>query len=672
MVSYPRTNFSSWLTTLLVAGSPLFTACPESPTSTAEGSEASATSPSAAAVPEAKDASVEMTRKPDAKLDAGAGSTVELDASVAAEPASAKCPKSACSKPGETRCENGQSSRCISAADGCGTWQRYDDESACSSAAAPLTSSDAGQAGEPALSVRTEILAAAAGVYSTPAPEQPDLRVATDLGWTFVHRDRIWVLFGDSMRVDSIANGTSPDDAIAYMALNDYPDGASAEAFVREHPARAGEPAWRAAAPTLHFLQRPGGRNDFAPQLLERDGMLLSSGTGFTPMGGFSNGRDDERATAFALFFRFEPIQCTDGACADGLVCDTGLGRETREEFNPPCDPQKRDTCEPGPGYCQDQGSSLYDENTEMGRARSIAVRLELGLFDEVEPARFRTQAWDTHRFFNTALRTVSDFDPSRANGEGNDYKPAQGNALERSGVFLWGRPNFGGVRSIGTDAQLYLAWVPMPEVDDTGHIDWRPQFFAGLDDEGRPKFVEREVDSVALDLDAATSGVQPEEVSDIIQQMSVSWVPSLQRFVMFYAGDFGQQFLDGIYRADTPLVNHDPLGSMFVRFAEHPWGPWTAPATLITAGDVDTAAAPTGLYAQGGVLAHNRCTQPDCARYEPFYLLMSGNNNGVLYGANIIDPWTTERANEVDLYWYMSTWNPYQVLLMKTTLSAP
>jgi hypothetical protein len=48
------------------------------------------------------------------------------------------------------------------------------------------------------------------------------------------------------------------------------------------------------------------------------------------------------------------------------------------------------------------------------------------------------------------------------------------------------------------------------------------------------------------------------------------------------------------------------------------------------------------------------------------------GNNNGVLYGANIVDPWTTERSNAVALYWYMSTWNLYQVLLMKMTLTQP
>jgi hypothetical protein len=41
------------------------------------------------------------------------------------------------------------------------------------------------------------------------------------------------------------------------------------------------------------------------------------------------------------------------------------------------------------------------------------------------------------------------------------------------------------------------------------------------------------------------------------------------------------------------------------------------------------------------------------------------------LYGSNIVDVWTTAHADTTDLYWFLSTWNPYQVVLMKTTLSS-
>ncbi len=129
--------------------------------------------------------------------------------------------------------------------------------------------------------------------------------------------------------------------------------------------------------------------------------------------------------------------------------------------------------------------------------------------------------------------------------------------------------------------------------------------------------------------------------------------------------------FSNPIFREDVSKVQHDPLGSLFVRFAEQPWGPWTAPRPFLAAGHVASEAEPIEQYAPGGILAHEKCRGPDCARYDPAYLLDWGNNNnGVLYGASIIDAWTTARGEQTDVYWFVSTWNPYQVVLMKTTFS--
>jgi hypothetical protein len=44
------------------------------------------------------------------------------------------------------------------------------------------------------------------------------------------------------------------------------------------------------------------------------------------------------------------------------------------------------------------------------------------------------------------------------------------------------------------------------------------------------------------------------------------------------------------------------------------------------------------------------------------------------LYGAAIIEPWTQALPGDdpgAEMYWNVSTWNPYQVLLMKTQLHA-
>lgn len=631
----------------------------------------------------------------DAAAQSGAGATPEIAPERApTAPADAGLDSaSASSGARDTRsttrpspCPDGAPEPCASASDSCSS-----DRSECEqdtarnadqdTAETANTEADAGADPKPTsvlaaaperAQLKTQAMAAVAGVYATPHPDQPGLRVSVDLGWTFVHHDKIWTLFGDSWLVDRPTSGTEANDALGYMSLTDFPDAASVEAYIRAHPAPQGQPSWRAAAPPLKYITTEGSRSSFAPMLVDRDGTVLSSGNGHVAMTGFSNGRDDERAGAFAVIFRYAAVECDEaGSCSHGLECDPGLGYSRFEQWNPPCVVDGSSSCVEGPGYCQDRGSSFYDADADMGRAQAVPLRLEVGRMDEAEPARFRTQPWETLRFLNVTSRTVSDFDPSRAHGVGNDYRPASGNELMRSGLFMWGRPNFGGIGAEGRDAQLYLAWVPMPEVDENGDFDWRPRFFAGLDSDGRPQFVEREIDSRPLDLDAETAGEQPTEPFDVVAQTGVTWVPSLQRFVMFYGGELAPEFLSGVFRSEIDKVRREPSGSLRVRFAEHPWGPWTSPRELIAAGSVSDRVPAEGLYAPGGILAHNNCSGATCARYEPTFALIGGNNNGVLYGPNFVDPWTTETPEKVDLYWFLSTWNPYQVVLMKTSMTA-
>ena len=47
----------------------------------------------------------------------------------------------------------------------------------------------------------------------------------------------------------------------------------------------------------------------------------------------------------------------------------------------------------------------------------------------------------------------------------------------------------------------------------------------------------------------------------------------------------------------------------------------------------------------------------------------------GRLYGANVIDAWTRaapDGARGAEVYWNVSTWHPYRVLLMKTRFELP
>ena len=519
------------------------------------------------------------------------------------------------------------------------------------------------------LRLETRALAAQAGYNATPARGQGGALNGTDLGWTFAHRDKLWVMFGDSWWLDPLNLASLPDDALGQISLVDFPDGPSVDAFVDQHPAARGRPAWHAAGPTMPVVMRER-QQAFAPIVAERDGKPIPSGIAFVPMTGFSNGRDDASEGVFAIFFSYEHVPCARGACSDGFQCDEELGTETIEWLNPPCLVGSRLTCRRGPGVCQDRSTSIYDSSSEMGRAQAAVVRHDIGVTTSKDPIHFKTQAWDTQRFFNVTARTVSDFDPHRVNGEGNDYRPALGNNLERAGVFIWGRPQFGGIGDEGRDAQLYLLWSPMPEPDETQRFTWQPQYWSGLGAEGQPFFSPHQLDAKPLDLDAYTEGDQPFETRDYVGQMSISWLPSLQRWVQLYGGDAPPMFANAIFRTDLDKAKRNPEGSLYIRFAEHPWGPWTAPQQLIAAGNSDPRAKPEAQYAPGGLLAHNNCRTQNCAHYDPVYKVDPSNNNGVLYAPSIIDPWTTTNEGSTDLYWFLSTWNPYQVVLMKTSLS--
>jgi hypothetical protein len=115
------------------------------------------------------------------------------------------------------------------------------------------------------------------------------------------------------------------------------------------------------------------------------------------------------------------------------------------------------------------------------------------------------------------------------------------------------------------------------------------------------------------------------------------------------------------------------------VRFADDPWGPWSPPQTHWDPGAPDRANTPIG---PGGVLFHPMCTplgplactpsdpvrpahifSNDCV---PFAIQMDA---GYLYAPNIIDLYTRHNfRGGLDVYWNVSTWNPYRVLLVRSS----
>jgi hypothetical protein len=175
-------------------------------------------------------------------------------------------------------------------------------------------------------------------------------------------------------------------------------------------------------------------------------------------------------------------------------------------------------------GMCQDRSSSVYD-TSEDGRVQSVALTVEVGNADLTQPTRYYTRAWATNKFYNPAAVTVTDFEPSRVLGNGDDYRVAAGVDPAREKVFVWGRPGYVGAGGKGRDVELYFAYVDMPAYDGSGHFAWVPHYFTGVVS-GVPQFSDDQSAAVALDL--ADGSADPSEPFDIVNQMSVSWVEPL------------------------------------------------------------------------------------------------------------------------------------------------
>jgi hypothetical protein len=149
---------------------------------------------------------------------------------------------------------------------------------------------------------------------------------------------------------------------------------------------------------------------------------------------------------------------------------------------------------------------------------------------------------------------------------------------------------------------------------------------------------------------------------------MSVSYVAPLGKWVMLYGGDLPASVLTLLLGPNSGLAVRDPDGAIHARFASQPWGPWSAPVQILKAGNpAASPPVPGTQYASGGILYHPGCTT-NCAPREPS---LGTSEYGRLYAANIIDSWTMSRTGgAADVYWNVSTWNPYEVVLMKTRLS--
>lgn len=544
-------------------------------------------------------------------------------------------------------------------------------------------------------------LAPLAGQLSTPAPGQSDIGFwGTDMGFYFAHEGALFFLFGDTVQDSQSGAHIAPgpgeplaDDALGLICLRHgplcpdslpvFPTGQEVESYITAHPAPAGAPDWWAGGPPVNFATRPEPpKTTITPITVINHGVAPRAMIAPIPGPGFSNHMQGAEAGAFAVFNG--PIARCVWGCPTGFECntqggvyqspfDTAYGPDDGGYF--PCQlPSQDPLCHDVGGVCYDPKSPLA-EQPNPNALDQTARRFELGNaeieLDAGPPHRFIAQSWVTHKMTNPAMSTVQDFDPSRSvlGDDSNDYSPPHGPSTKQQKVFMWGRPGF------ATDgkAWTYFAYADMPRYSATADFSWHPRYYTGLSPSGVPQFSEIEADAAPLIMNIVGEP-SPDEPWSLVNMISVRWIAPLQKWVMLYGG--------GTTQASVPEGSvMEPANSMFVRFAEHPFGPWSEPQILFRAGDPTQSASELAdtEYGPGGILYHTTCTAPDCAPGEAFWHEglppFAGRPYGFLYGPNLIQEWTSTRHEPepgVDIYWTVSTFAPYQVVLMRTRINDP
>ena len=170
--------------------------------------------------------------------------------------------------------------------------------------------------------------------------------------------------------------------------------------------------------------------------------------------------------------------------------------------------------------------------------------------------------------------------------------------------------------------SDVRLAYQPADKIESASSIC----YFQGLDDQGLPGWSCREEDAVPL-FDQPCVG-----------ELSVTFNRFIGKWIMLYNCGTERQVIN-------------------LRTADFPWGPWSDPQVIFDA------------KRDGGFcrFIHLSREVEHCDNLED---VGRRNESGDPYGPYQFEDLATGDKNSTTIYFTMSTWNPYTVVLMKTTLT--
>lgn len=220
-------------------------------------------------------------------------------------------------------------------------------------------------------------------------------------------------------------------------------------------------------------------------------------------------------------------------------------------------------------------------------------------------------------------LRTISQLPDGRFVKMSLHAEPGPIAALPPGGpyVVVWGTGKY-------RKSDAYLSIVPAAQFESGNGT----RFFAGLDANGLPTWSEKESDAAPI-VKNGTMG-----------DLSVTWCKDLGLWLMTYDS--------------RPPASPGILFS----YSRSPWGPWSEPQVIFN---------PVRDGAMGKFI-HNPKARPDDDLAGP--VIGKGQEDpgavrGGDYAPYVVERWTKRQGSELDLYYVLSTWNPYVVVLMKSRL---
>jgi hypothetical protein len=178
--------------------------------------------------------------------------------------------------------------------------------------------------------------------------------------------------------------------------------------------------------------------------------------------------------------------------------------------------------------------------------------------------------------------------------------------------VLVWATAKF-------RQSDAYLFIVPAAHFE-TGE---GTLYFAGADATGAPTWSPSESHAAPIITDGTLGDV------------SVTWSKDLGLWLLTY--------------------DHRSPWGVFFQYSRTPWGPWSPRQHVFVPGD-------------GAAFVHDPSRTPDDGLGGPII----GKNDpqtthGGVYAPYVVERWTKLQGTTLDLYYTLSTWNPYVVLLMKS-----